>query len=406
MSRKRNLLGEWRAVAGLAAASVVVGALQFGDTALDIAEQGAQHPYFNKYTEINDRGEVVADFDPLEEEVKALKKRYKGIEQVLGENYQGRCLTAGQVKAISDLKSMPGGLNDNHKLLVKLHDMKRTSAIGRYVTHSAAQSNVVNCIQDQRHAPYLGLYANWVNVTTINVGPVAKDATEVLGDKKKLNLALRTALEESTHAWQHNHDDSLAPPEPANPLHTMLYHLGVEAQAKVATFMALQEMRERGNEGPWNDAISGRTTDKAQMMALQKVLDKNPDMKVLEIARQKPEELMPVFEAFYTDSLPRELYERHVASWAARSTSKADMPQDLFNEMRGTLPGLRVNFLENTAFSIDDPKIVAFFDMGAKRMIETAMERAGKPVKIPHRSELEKSAAAAKMRAGAPGLTQ
>jgi hypothetical protein len=285
MSKKGS--SNWKVQAGVAAAFFVAAAgVQFNDEIGAVAEYGADHPYLSEYTEFGPEGQVLADFDPLDEEVRGLKKRYKGIEEILGQGYQGRCLTAGQVKTFAEMKgNLPRNLNDNHKLLIKMNQMKRESAIGRYINHSAAQSNVVNCVQTQKMAPYLGLYAHWVNVTTVNIGPVASSAKEVLNDPKKLNLALRTSLEETAHAWQNNTHNSINPPYPINPLHQVMHTLGVEAQAKLATFMALQEMRERGNPQPWNDAISGRSTDTAQMNALQKVLDNNPGKKIHDLKR-------------------------------------------------------------------------------------------------------------------------
>ena len=411
MSKKNNS-GDWKKPAGLAVAAFALAAgIQYGPSAMktasDIAEQGLDHPYFNEYTEIGPNGQVLADFDPLNEEVKKMKARYKGIEQVLGEGYQGRCLTAGQVKEFADMKgNLPSNLNDNHRLLIKLHDMKRQSAVGRYINHSAAQSNVVNCVQNQTFAPYLGLYAHWVNVTTVNIGPVAKDAKEVMNDPKKLNLALRTSLEETAHAWQNNTDNSINPPYAINPLQSMMHTLGVEAQAKLATFIALQEMRERGNAQPWNDAISGRTTDKAQMDALQKVLDANPGKKIHQIIKDTPEALVPVFRAFFDDPMPRKLYEEHIAGWAIRSNTAKAMPQAQYNELRGTVPGMNVNFLAKGGFSLDDPQMIAFFNPAARDAVERAMKRVGaEPTKIPLQSEV-KQKVPEPAQIAAPKLTQ
>jgi hypothetical protein len=70
------------------------------------------------------------------------------------------------------------------------------------------------------------------------------------------------------------------------------------------------------------------------------------------------------------------------------------MPQEHYNELRGTLPGMNVNFLENGSFSLEDPKMVAFFDTMARNAVQNAMKRVGaKPDSIPLQSEVKEKEA-------------
>ncbi len=327
------------------------------------------------------------DFDPLGEELKArkkeLEKQFKGISQILGTNYVGRCLTGGQVKDFSEESRMQRKLTDNQKLLVKLYDKRRETAMGRYINRSQTDFNTISCVENNGGAGHLGLYADWLNVTTVNLGNLnngsSVTAKQVMNDPRLFNLALRTAYEEIAHAWQGNTQKSIAPPHEVHALHQVLWTLAVEAQAKLVTFMALQEHRERGDAKPWNTALEGRSVDSAQMNALQKVLDAHKGKKITQIARENPTALAPVFKAFFTDPMPRKLYERHVTQWALRSNSKTPISNDIFKEERGALPGMKVNFLEGTDFSISDPKVVKFFDKAAERMIREKMERVGAP---------------------------
>jgi len=329
---------------------------------------------------------VMSDFDPLGEELtnrkRELEEQFRGITRVIGDDYRGRCLTGNQVRDFSEGKrARPADLTDNQQLLIRLYDERRNTAMGRYINQSQKDFNTVTCVQDQPRAGYLGLYADWVNVATVNLGRIdggaPASAAQVMTDQRLMNLALRTSYEEMAHAWQGNTQKSISAPHEAHALHLTMWTLAVEAQAKLVTFMALAELRERGDAGPWNSAISGRTTDRAQMEALQAVLDANPDMKILEIAREQPEALCPVFRAFFTDPMPRQLYEGHIAGFTSRSTAATEISNDDFIAQRGALPGLKSNFLAACDVSINDPELVRFFDKNAETMVRRSMQRAG-----------------------------
>lgn len=335
---------------------------------------------------------AIAGIDPLADEKKQvgsdidgrisqLEEQFKGIRGVIGADYVGRCLTGNQVAAFSEGKRDGSRiLSNEQQLLVKLYDARRESAMGRYINISQKQYNTVTCVETNPKAGHRGLYADWHNVATVNLGNLDNGqpatAAQALGDRRLFNLALRTAYEEITHAWQGNTQQSIAPPFEAHPLHLMMWVLGVEAQAKLITFLALNEHRERGDAAPWNTAYS-HVTDKAQMNALQKVLDANPGRKGTDLVREKPEAFCSVFKAFFTDPMPRSLYERYIAASVTRSTSPRPIDNETFIKERGAFPGVKANFLSACKVSINDPALVKFFDKDAEKAIRDGMARVG-----------------------------
>src|SRR5690606_21753433 len=156
-------------------------------------------------------------------------------------------------------------------------------------------------------------------------------------------------------SWQGNTQKSLAPPHAAHALHQMMWVLAVEAQAKLVTFVALAEHRERGDSTPWDSSIGGSSTDRAQMEALHKVLDANKGKTVTDNLRDIQAQLCSVFNAFCTGPLRRRLYEAYIAGFVARSNSARPISDADFSRERGALPGVSANFLKTCNVSINDP---------------------------------------------------
>lgn len=149
--------------------------------------------------------------------------------------------------------------------------------IGKALNDSAARSGTLWCMNHNpgvtNYGQYRSSYLNFATLTPEKFG----GSDKINSDPVTFNRALRTAYEESAHAWQDHRQHALKGYVFRLPHHQIADGLAVEAAARVTAYAALMQHRAQGDTAPWTDNYA-ESKNQSIMRAMDQAMGDEPDI--------------------------------------------------------------------------------------------------------------------------------
>jgi hypothetical protein len=276
--------------------------------------------------------ENVAQIEPI---------RTKMIESQIDGDITKQCLRSSTLR--------PPGIGDNvdfkptqeQMLLTEIFNKMRQTPIGQELNSSAKENDVIWCVNNNETDNY-GYYMSLFNLASLS-SETFGGLESMHNTERQFNRTLRTAYEESAHAWQNNENSALDYSVFLHPVDAMVHSLSSEADARVTTFLALYQHLQSGEKSIWNDNL----TDPKNTSVMQ-TLQKNYDGSLS--IEQNHKALYETYRAFFETSYLSASYQKdflpHLQLGKIRSSSAT------LSKKFGFIPGQASNYLSSHTFDL------------------------------------------------------
>lgn len=283
--------------------------------------------------------------------------RLDKIDSLFAENIEDVCIRSDNFQPVrrqsyrqalfpSDDKNSPAVPAPAQILMRNIIEKMEHTAIGTALNESARQHNVIWCGAGEKSGIFYGRYMGYsANVAIVNLGEHG-GIDRINENRQHFHRALRTAYEESAHAWQNNEHDALRAPYDSKERHAIAWSLATEAAAKAFTYAALYQHKQNGEDAVWRDNKT-RYESLIMMQALeseiQEAQEQNITMNVL----------WRCFDSFYDMESTVRVYQAHYGQNDRYRTGRLPIATEHFEMRIGSVPGMTGNYLSGRNISPD-----------------------------------------------------